>query len=461
MNKRKLRFSGLLNGTFLYLIGMSFSKLMSFIILPYISVRINAEEFGVFDTIQTISGLLVPVVSVQLMDSAFRFVYGKKQSEQEVVISNVWICLGLGMTVYIIFSILINIFCFNWKYMSILVIYTVSTIFLYMYQRVARSFGRRELFACAGVMQTAIMLFAQCIFVSLTPLGATGLIYAYAISCFVASGYVEVRIGALRCCKVSDWDWNIVKELIRFSAPLVPNSISWWGVSSFCRLVIIGWLGYAAAGIFSMANKFAGLLTSITGTFLLALQEELLKKLETGSVHHFLPRVFNVYVIILSALTSLVTLLQLAYFTIFIDPQYKESILLIPPVMLGMFFSSLCSFYGTGYFLYKKTKESFKSTLFGSVVSVVLSVSMVPFLGLMGAAIATLGGYLFLCLYRHMSMKEYFDVQIKASSVMISFIVLCVTTFAYYNGSIWFIIVSVIVVMLLLIVYFRIFLRNR
>ena len=56
---------------------------------------------------------------------------------------------------------------------------------------------------------------------------------------------------------------TVLKEIIKYSVPLIPNMISWWIVSASDRTIISTVLGVAQNGIYSAANKFSGVFTTL------------------------------------------------------------------------------------------------------------------------------------------------------------------------------------------------------
>ena len=60
---KKNKFVELTNSTAVYMIGTMLSKILNFVLLPYISVMISTEKFGVYDMVQTISSIIVPIIT--------------------------------------------------------------------------------------------------------------------------------------------------------------------------------------------------------------------------------------------------------------------------------------------------------------------------------------------------------------------------------------------------------------
>ena len=64
-----------------------------------------------------------------------------------------------------------------------------------------------------------------------------------------------------------------MKDMVKYSAPLVPNSISWSIINMSDRLILTGLVSSAANGIYAMANKFPNIINVLYGYFYTAWKE--------------------------------------------------------------------------------------------------------------------------------------------------------------------------------------------
>ena len=183
-----------------------------------------------------------------------------------------------------------------------------------------------------------------------------------------------------------------------------------------------------------MASKFSGLITAVIATFILAFQEYAIDEKNKNENADF-TCIYNHFLVVLSFLTAGLILAQQVYFYFFIDKQYIESILYIPIIMLGVYFSCINSFYGAAYFAYSKTKWSFITTLIGAAVNVGLCVALVEPFGLWGVATASVLAYFAMCISRYLSTRKYFVARFQPSKVLISLTITGTSILIYYLNS--------------------------
>ncbi len=435
------------------MIGSAMSKLLNLAILPYITTMLTTEQYGLFDLVQTITSVALPVFTFQTIESAFRFVYLEKYERKGQVLTNVWFCIVVGTTLFVIISLIIDFLIIDIKFIYYLVIFYIFNVLMNMYQRIARSLNRNTVFALSGMIQTFSLLSFQYCLLNFWNMKAEGLIYAYALSVIVTCIYIETQVKSLQMLSIRSIKIGVIKKLIRFSAPLIPNSISWWGVSSINRLIIVATLGYSANGIFSMSNKFASVITLITNTFHLAWQEYVLIEKDNPERTHLFSGVFKHYLMIVSLITSLGILFQQLFFNILIDPAYFESYYYIPIVMIGVGISSVGSFYGAGYFAYEKTINAFFTTIVGAIVNIAMCILTVKNFGLYGIAFSSAIAYLIIWIARHHSMKKYFCINFKIRNLLLSIIVLFFSISIYYKNNNIYSIIGIAIVCVIFIAF--------
>lgn len=425
----------LLKTTSVYMIGSMLSKLLNLVMLPYISSQLDAAQYGVYDLIQTIVSVALPVFTFQAIEAAFRFVYLAKGEEKGRVITNVWLLITGGSAVFALGLWALNGAYLHLAYAKYLLIYYVFNVLINMFQRIARCYDNNKVYALSGVIQTFVMLTVQYAFLRFLSMKEDGLVYAYAISCIVACVYIECSVRSLRALRLRYISRETIMRIVRFSAPLIPNSVSWWAVSSVNRVIIVSFLGYAANGIFSMANKFASIVTMIASTFQLAWQEYGLVEKDNPRRRELFSQVFSHFLIVLSCVTAGGILLQQIFFKALIDPEYAESFLYIPIVMISVALSSMNSFYGAGYFIYERTTGAFKTTIVGAALNLALCFVTVRPLGLYGVALSGAIAYLAMWIIRCVTMRSYFRIDVRLVDVLWFVLMVGLSILVYYRNN--------------------------
>lgn len=228
----------LAKNTVIYMIGNLGSKILQVLILPLLTAVLLTEEYGYYDLIVTTINLITPIATLQLVEAMFRYLFGGSEEEKRVTISSVTAALVVGMTILAAVIALIQMFGIDLKYPFLIYLnYITNILFDYM-QKIARCQQRNSLVAVSGVINTSVMLAVEAMALLVFKMRVDGMLLANCVSYFVAVLYLEYKLRIEEYLSIAAVNVKRVKELLKYSLPLVPNSVCWWVVSACDRYVI-------------------------------------------------------------------------------------------------------------------------------------------------------------------------------------------------------------------------------
>ena len=225
--------------------------------------------------------------------------------------------------------------------------------------------------------------------------------------------------------------------MIKYSLPLVPNSISWWIMSASDRTIISTFLNTAANGIYAVSNKFPTILTSLFGIFNISWSENVSIYINSEDKDEYISNICNEILVFFGFIGVILICLLSIFFDFFIDIAYKEAYLYIPILTLASFLSLIASQYGSIYVALKDTKKIAITSLISATVNIIINVLLINSIGLYAAAISTLISYLIIALYRHFDIKKSINIKYNINSMLIICSFYCTSiVFYYYNNLI-------------------------
>jgi O-antigen/teichoic acid export membrane protein len=104
---------------------------------------------------------------------------------------------------------------------------------------------------------------------------------------------------------------------------------------------------------------------------------------------------------------------------LFASSKYLESVAVAPIVLASLLIYSMYPIYGAGIYLAKKTRILLYCILFALVINVALNLLLIPRLGIMGAAFATLGAYLSATVCILFYSSRFFTLRIPLRSAAV------------------------------------------
>ena len=94
----------LLKNTVIISIGSITTKILSFLLIPFYTIYLNNTEYGLYDYICTLGTCIIPIVSMLMDESMFRFLIDCKSAEEKKeVITNSLLIQILGMFLIVLF----------------------------------------------------------------------------------------------------------------------------------------------------------------------------------------------------------------------------------------------------------------------------------------------------------------------------------------------------------------------
>lgn len=418
--------SRLLKTTLIYAIGNMGSKLLSFILLPFYSYYLTNKEYGYYDIILTTISLLVPLITLQLSDSVFRWlITSNNKVKRKEIISNSLIVILFNILVVSLTLLVAQEFIEIQDLFLIYLLLILSSIYPVI-QQVARGLSRSKIYAISGVFFSFSLLVFNIIFLFLLKLSIQGLLIASIISYLIGLVYLMLKLKLCLYFNVKFFSLFLIKDLLRYSSPLIINTISWWLIVSANKYLVLYFLGKESLGLFSFANKFPGLLLMINSIFILAWQESMILNFKNKDRSHFFSKIFNLLLKVQFSITAILILSSEIMIKLLVSDTFYSSWNYMPILYLGVAFSTFAGFYGAIYLGAKDTKASLRTSLVGGIVNIIIALLLIKPFELYGIAVANMVSFFVLFLNRSLTTKKYIELSIdkKKASILITIVLL-------------------------------------
>ena len=122
-------------------------------------------------------------------------------------------------------------------------------------------------------------------------------------------------------------------------------------------------------------------------------------------------------------------------FPLLIDKQFDQAYIYIPFLLLGMVFNIIVSFIGSIYVALKKTKEVATTSLWASILNIIINISLIKIIGIYAAAISTILAFLIMSIYRYFDVQKYISLKINYKKNIKLIILLFISTILYYINN--------------------------
>ncbi len=434
------RVSKFLKDIGIYAIGNIGSKVITFLMVPLYTYFVhNTSDFGYYDLCLQVCLLLIPFVTLQLRDGAFRFLLDcDDETRRQRIVTFVSRTLISTLLVSLLVTIMMVLFT-DIHYLGYVLGLLVAMSLQEVYSQVFRGLGNNKAFVAVGILSALGIGIFSIIFVAGLGWGIKGIFMANILARILALLFVELRVHLL--ARHTRWNLSsreVGREIIRYTLPLLPGSLCWWLTGSSDRLFIKYFLGLDINGIYAVAIRFTGIISTLAIIFYQAWQETAILQYNSPDRNRFFSRMFNGYIFLLAAiLVGYVFMLKVNYNWL-VASQYRESLNFIYPLGVSAVIFAIAAFFDMGYQCAKDNIRTLPAIVLSAVVNVVLNFLLIKPLGVYGVIVTQLITYLVLVTYRWHDMKRYFILRINPR-VLVPVAVIIVSAIPfYYSPSPWF-----------------------
>ena len=148
--------------------------------------------------------------------------------------------------------------------------------------------GYVKLYALDGILSTATTIFFNVLYLVVLKWGINGYILAMISADTLSTLFLFYLAGLHRYLHLRGLDLRTSKEMLRYSIPLIPNSIFWWINNMASRYLIAYFLGTTENGLFAVAYKIPTVIVLMSNIFMDAWQMSAVSDVpqKTGAVFH-------------------------------------------------------------------------------------------------------------------------------------------------------------------------------
>ncbi len=420
----------LMLNTIIIAIGKISTQAISVLLLPLYTSILTVEEYGTYDLIITIAVFLLPFITLLMEESMFRFLIdADTDKKKKQVVSQTCIYIMLSSLFFVILIFVIGQI-FSIKDTGIFILYLIANIIASLKNTIVRGMGKIKLYAISNFIGSLIVIICNIVFIVCFRWGYYGLIYSSIISNLLVSIVIFIKINVWKYISIKDLNKEKMKDMIKFSIPLVPNSISWAVINLSDRVVISSVLGTSANGIYSMAYKFPNIIDTIYNFFYIAWKESASRVLKDEDSDKFYNKVYDSLKKFLYAITVGMIACLPFIFPLLIKKEFTEAYLYIPILVLAIYFSNISGYYGGIFSAYKNTSIMGKSTLIGSAINLFVNIILIKFIGIWAAAISTLMSTYIVYILRKKQINKL--VKLNESSQILRIIIFIIALASYY-----------------------------
>lgn len=420
--------SQLVKNTVIIAIGKLSTQILSYILLPLFTAKMSVGEYGTYDFVCTISMFLCPIITLLMEEAMFRFLIdASTKKEMKNIISQTVLYTLAGILVFIPLASIILKFSTNYSpfFIAIFITFVISNIVIALSNALARGLSKIKLYSFSNFILGIGTLILTIIVLVFFP-SAGGLLLANAIANILTAIVIFAKLHLKSF--MGKYDKPLMKQMIKYSFPLVPNSISWSIINMSDRIILTKMINSDANGIYAMANKFPNIINVLYGYFYTAWKESAAKIIKDENRKEYYNMIYQEMKRFIYAVTICLIAIMPFVFPIFINKNYDEAFIYIPIIMIATYYSNLSSFYGGIFSAYKDTKIMGTTTFVAAAINLVIDLIFVYKFEIYAACFSTLLADLIVYFYRKKKIEKYIklkEVKWVGPTIILAFVCIC------------------------------------
>lgn len=388
----------LIKDSAIYGLGAIFIKSLAFLTLPIYTRIFSPEEFGAIEMFSTIGGILSIVMTMGLDTvQSFYFMEAKNNNTRKIEevttsIVTLRILIGvifIGLTCAI--SPFLLDFAFDTKMPAMYLLLVALSIFfgnlISQSLEIFRLSYKPWQYISLSFVQTVANIGLVLYLTYVLKMG----IYGYFLGMTVSSALVMIA-GWIATRKYRDFksiNAGLWWDFLKFGLPLVPAGLSIWLMQAGDRWFIMKMLGSHELGIYAVGAKISMILILAIGIFRQAWWPIATDMIHKPEGNEFIRRISLWYIVAGSSGAVFLTLISPHLVKLLTTEEYYESYKLVGVLSWGGILYGFYLISELGVFKSTKTYLSVFTNSIGALLNIILTYFLISWIGVIGAAYAT------------------------------------------------------------------------
>ena len=454
---KKLR--ELLSDTIVYGISSVLARFIGYLLVPLHTSAFEPSQYGVVSLVY--AGLaFLNVIFTFGMESAY-LRYAKDRSKARNVFKTLQLGLGGGSTLLVVLLALFSPYLMptmnltstgnQQLYWMMLGILWFDTMVLIPFAEL-RLVRRQWLFAIIKTGNIVVNVGLQFYLILELQWG----IEAVFLSSLIASGLTAAILWIITAPMLKGhWKTPAFRKALHFGLPFVPAGLGFVINEMLDRFFLANYLSQSTVsrlygpdmvpddvvGIYSAAYKAAVFMLLFVQMFRMAWQPFFLREAdnpEAPAIYRDVFRYFNLIAgicfLVVALFIKQIVQIKIPFLNVhLIGEEYWSGLTVVPLLLVAYWFHGWYMNFSAGIFIKEKTKILPVITLFGAVITIVFNLLLIPFFGMMGAAVATVISYFAMALFLYIKSTKVYrvDYQLFRAFAMIILVVGCLIAKPY------------------------------
>ena len=413
-------------------VGNFLTKILSFFLIPLYTAALTTAEYGIYDLINTTITLMIPILTLNVMEGIFRYALDKDVDKKDLI--------AIGIKYFIISTVITGVLAAANELTGLIPVFKDKAIFFFLMftadallgilTSIAKGFEKLQIIAVSGIVSCVVIISTNLLFLLVFKWGLPGYFISNILGVSLQCAYIVFGLKLWRYVKNpfrKNTERNVLeKSVVKYSKPLIAISIGWWVNNAASRYIVTAFCGVAVNGLFSVAYKIPSFLNVFASIFNQAWNLSAVIDFDKEDSDGFFAKTYSSYNCAMLFVCSGLIFGDKILAKMFFANDFYQAWIYVPLLVIAVFFGAISGYIGGIFAAVKKSDIYATSTIIGAVVNIILNFALVHSLDAVGSAIATVISYIVVWAIRYYELKKIMHIKINLKRDIFSYGILLV-----------------------------------
>jgi O-antigen/teichoic acid export membrane protein len=401
-------------------------KATLFFTIPIYTRIFTPSEYGIWNLVTTVIGLLNIILSLGGDTTYARFFFDVKTNSEKQLVTSTWFGFLFLWSLGIVgLCLLMSRYFSQWtfgtdRYATLFLLGLLAapvSLMNNMCSQVLRNQFRPKLFSALNIISTTLSIGLSLYGVVVLNYGLIGILGGALVAACIM---VPFRLWTIRSLLRPSFSFSLLKELLMFALPLVPMALAYWVFGMSDRVVLGKLSTLDQVGLYGIAFTLTGLLNLVNAAVGQAWTPIALKMYEEerDRASIFFGRVMTHLLIGFGLLCVLITTFAKELLVILSTSAYYPAGIAVGPLALAMVAAASTHVTALSISLTMKTKYFAFYSWFAAILNLGLNILFVPRWGMVAASWTTTASYVFLTIAYSITSQRLWPVKYEKRRIL-------------------------------------------
>ena len=233
---------------------------------------------------------------------------------------------------------------------------------------------------------------------------------------------------------------SLLRRLIKFGLPYLPAGLGAMLIQGIDRPILTNLTDLTTAGIYNANYKLGIFMMLFVNMFQYAWQPFFLQQAGEKDAKKVFSKVLTYFTFTASIILILISLfiddlVKINFFGItLIGSTYWSGLVIVPIILFGYLFNGLYVVFTAGIYIEEKSIYVPLITGIGALINVGVNLLLIPSLGIIGAALATLASYIAMAVGLYMVTQKFYKIKYESVKMISIFAIILITAWSILTG---------------------------